>query len=78
MSRSRRKTPLFGHTGAATDHPWKKAAGRKLRRAVKQRLKDTHDGDMVSVKRWALVNPWSSQKDGKWFSLRPGTEWMRK
>ena len=45
MSRSRRKTPIFGHTTAETDHPWKKAAARKVRRATKQSLKATLHGD---------------------------------
>ena len=78
MSRSRRKTPIFGHTTAETDHPWKKAAARKLRRATKQSLKATLDGDRFAGKRWELVNPWSSDKDGKWFSKNPKPEWMRK
>jgi hypothetical protein len=68
MSRSRRKTPISGITCARTDHPWKKAAARKLRRAVRQSLKATGDGDRFAGKRWDLVNPWSSEKDGKhWF-----------
>lgn len=78
MSRSRRKTPIFGHTTASTDHPWKKVAARKLRRAVKQNLSADCDGDRFAGKRWDLANPWSSQKDGKWFSPQPKPEWMRK
>ena len=65
MSRSRRKTPIFGHTTAETDHPWKKAAARKLRRRVKQHLVSTLDGDRFSGKRWDLDSDWSSEKDGK-------------
>lgn len=79
MARSRRRTPIFGHTGAATDHPWKKAAARQLRRWVKQSLKASPDGtDRFVGKRWEQVNPWSSEKDGKWFCLHPKPEWMRK
>jgi len=78
MSRSRRKTPIFGNSAAETDHPWKKAAARRLRRCVKQRLKAGLDPDRFAGKRWDLVNPWSSDKDGKWFSLSPAPEWMRK
>ena len=71
MSRSRRKTPITGMTRARTDHPWKKAAARKLRRAVRQSLVATLDGDRFAGTRWDLVDPWSSDKDGKfWF----GTE----
>lgn len=78
MSRSRRNTPITGVTCARTDHPWKKAAARKLRRAVRQSLKTTLDGDRFAGKRWDLVNPWSSEKDGKhWFGAdRP--ELLRK
>ena len=50
MSRSRRKTPIFGHTTATSDARWKKAAARKLRRAVKQRLEGTLDGDCFAGK----------------------------
>lgn len=78
MSRSRRKTPIFGHTNAASDHPWKKASARKVRRVTRQHLKATLDGDAFAGKRWDLVNPWSSEKDGRWFSTRPKAEWMRK
>jgi hypothetical protein len=78
MSRSRRKTPIFGNTGADTDHPWKKASARKLRRGVKQVLQATQDGDNFSGKRWDLVNPWSSEKDGKHYCTAPDPRWMRK
>ena len=68
MSRSRRKTPICGITTADSDHVWKKAASRALRRSVKQHLTATLDGDRFAGKRWDLVNPWSSDKDGKfWF-----------
>jgi hypothetical protein len=78
MSRSRRKTPIFGHTTAASDHLWKKVVARKLRRRVKQHLKATLDGDRFAGKRWDLVNPWTSDKDGKsWFGDRH-PEFMRK
>ena len=78
MSRSRRKTPIFGHTGAASDHPWKKAASRKLRRAVRQMLWATLDGDRFAGKRWDLVNPWPSEKDGKFYWIGRTAKEMRK
>lgn len=78
MSRSRRKTPIFGHTTAESDHPWKKQAARALRRSAKQRLEATLDADRFAAKRWDLVNPWSSQKDGKFYSCDPQVRWMRK
>jgi hypothetical protein len=79
MSRSRRKTPRVPiNFAATTDHPWKKAASRKLRRRVKQHLVATLDGDRFAGKRWDLVNPWSSEKDGKWWLHRPDPRWLRK
>jgi hypothetical protein len=78
VSRSRRKTPIFGITTAATDHPWKKAAARKLRHSVKQHLNATLDSDRFAGKRWDLVNPWSSEKDGKRWWRPPDPRWMRK
>ena len=78
MSRSRPKTPIFGHTSAKSDHPWKKAASRKVRWRVKQALTATLDGDHFVGKRWELVNPWSSEKDGKHWWSKAGPKDMRK
>ena len=78
MSRSRRKTSIFGHATAQSDHPWKKTSARKLRRSVKQRLAATLDGDRFAGKRWDLVDPWSSEKDGKHFWTNPPARFMRK
>ncbi len=52
MSRSRRKTPIFGFTTADSDARWKAMAARKLRRRVKQELNATLDGDRFAGKRW--------------------------
>lgn len=53
-------------------------AARKLRHRVKQELNATLDADRFAGKRWDLVNPWSSEKDGKsWFGNRH-PEYMRK
>jgi len=49
-----------------------------LRRAVKQRLNSSLDGDRFAGKRWDLVNPWSSEKDGKTYWLKPDDRMMRK
>jgi hypothetical protein len=78
MSRSRRKTPIFGHTSAETDHPWKQAAARRLRRRVKQHLKATLDGDRFAGKRWDLESDWSSAKDGKHYWRDRDAKAMRK
>ncbi len=78
MSRSRRSTPIFGYTGAESDQWWKTFASRKVRRAVRAGLDVATDGDALPVKRYALVNPWSSQKDGKRRLANPKPEWLRK
>ena len=51
MSRSRRKTPIFGHTKAKSDAKWKKEAARKLRKRQKQHLEATLDADGFAGKR---------------------------
>jgi hypothetical protein len=78
MSRSRRKTPIFGNTTAKSDAEWKAKAARKLRRKVKQHLESTYDGDGFAGKRWDAVNPWSSEKDGKHYWTRAKPKDMRK
>lgn len=71
MSRSRRKTPISGMTSAESDAQWKAAAARALRHRVKQQLSKELDTNDFPGKRWDLVNPWSSSKDGKgWFGDR--------
>jgi hypothetical protein len=78
MSRSRRKTPIFGFTTATSDHEWKKKAARKLRRNVKQHLNATLNVLPFPGKRWDVVNPWSSEKDGKHYWGKAGAKEMRK
>lgn len=65
MSRSRRKTPIFGHTTATSDHRWKKMVARKLRHRVKQELNSRLECDRFPGKRWDLDTDWTSEKDGK-------------
>lgn len=78
MSRSRRKTPIFSHTGAKTDHPWKKAAARRLRHRVKQVLAAALDGDRFAGRPWDLESDWASQKDGNSYWRGAGPKDMRK
>lgn len=78
MSRSRRKTPILGNTAAASDHPWKQAAARKVRRCVKQALLLTLDGDRFKGRCRELINPASSGKDGKSYYRHPDPRWLRK
>lgn len=78
MSRSRRKTPIFGHTSAASDHPWKKHVARRLRHRVKQALNQDHADERFAGRRWDLDSCWSSAKDGKSYCPGIGPRWMRK
>ena len=78
MSRSRRKKPIFGHTSAETDHPWKQAAARRLRRGVNQHLAATLDGDRFAGKSWDLESDCASDKDGKFWWRGATTKDMRK
>jgi hypothetical protein len=78
MSRSRRKTPIFGNTTAESDAEWKAKASRKLRHKVKQHLNTTLDGDSFAGKRWDAVNPWDAPKDGKHYWTKAKPKDMRK
>lgn len=78
MSRSRRKTPIFGITTASSDAEWKARAARKLRRRARALLRTRLEEFPLIGKRWEIVNPWSSEKDGKrWFG-EPDPAWLRK
>ena len=78
MSRSRRKTPIFGVTTATSDHLWKKLVARRLRHRVKQYLVATLDGDRFAGRLWDLDSDWSSEKDGKHWWAKAGPKNMRK
>ncbi len=78
MSRSRRKTPIFGNATAKSDAEWKAKAARILRHRVKQRLNQTLDGDGFAGKRWDAVNPRDAPKDGKFYWSKARPKDMRK
>lgn len=61
MSRSQKKTPVGGVTGAETDKPFKLREHRRERRTVRFALKS--DVDVPAPKEFG--NPLSSEKDGK-------------
>jgi hypothetical protein len=78
MSRSRRKTPIFGFTTAESDASWKAKAARRLRHKVKQVLTATLDADPFTGKRWEVVNPYDAPKDGKRWCGKVEAHWLRK
>lgn len=62
MSRSRRKTPIHGMTGAKSEKADKAHSHRKVRRAV--RIAVNADAPVLPHEK-ELTNPWSMAKDGK-------------
>ncbi|MBT2187912.1 hypothetical protein [Sphingobium nicotianae] len=78
MSRSRRKTPIFGNASAPSEAAWKAKAARKLRHNVRQVLATTLDGDRFAGKRWDGVNPYDGPKDGKHWFGKADARWLRK
>lgn len=65
MSRSYKKTPISGITGAISNKPFKKQEHRRERRAVNCML---HTGKEVMPHPKKYGNEWSSPRDGKsWF-----------
>ncbi len=71
MSRSIRKTPIFGMTKAESDKQFKTAENRRARRANNQQLDDA-----PSAK--SFGNPWKSDKDGKSYWRKASPKDMRK
>ena len=77
MSRSRRKTPICGHTTAVSEKQDKRIANRCFRRTVRQQLA-TRDSDSVITTVRAVSSVWSFDKDGKQYLDAPSEKDMRK
>ena len=69
MSRSTRKTPIFGNTTTPSDKEFKQATNRAMRRARNQG-EDPHDKE--------YGDPWNSAKDGKSYRAKAQKKDMRK
>tara|TARA_R110002110_G_scaffold338034_1_gene548526 strand:- start:432 stop:683 length:252 start_codon:yes stop_codon:yes gene_type:complete len=68
MSRSRKKTSIFSITTAPSDKADKVNANRRLRRLVKERLKDDEFIDEIVLPQLREIsNVWDFAKDGKSF-----------
>jgi hypothetical protein len=65
MSRSRRKTPIFGMTKAESDKDYKVAEHRAERRSARAILCARLDQDDRHLHRKDYGNPCKSAKDGK-------------
>lgn len=75
MSRSRKKTPIFGLTTATTDKPFKLAEHRRERRVTKSTL--VTESDALPDQRH-FGNPYASEKDGKRWYAKAQPKDMRK
>lgn len=70
MSRSLRKTPIFGHTTARSEADDKRLWHKRWRARGREQLAalEPH-GDPLSVHRHTVSSTWDMAKDGKaWFS----------
>ena len=69
MSRSLRKTPIFGHTTARSEADDKRLWHKRWRASERERLATVGvDADHVTVHRNAVSSTWDMAKDGKaWF-----------
>lgn len=70
MSRSLRKTPIFGHTRACSEKQDKRQAHQAERAQVRTRLQSSKGLEEldVSAKSHAYSDVWSFAKDGKSYS----------
>lgn len=79
MSRSRKKTPIAGHTKSESDKPFKVQEHKRERRVVKHILTSAVDHDSIVLPdKEQYGNEWESPKDGKRWMKKPKEKWMRK
>ncbi|MDR2213995.1 MAG: hypothetical protein LBE21_10280 [Pseudomonadales bacterium] len=69
MSRSRRKTPIFGHTTARSEAADKRLWHKRWRSHQRDQLAAARpDDDIAPIPRHAVSSTWVMAKDGKsWF-----------
>lgn len=81
MSRSRRKTPIFGYANADSEAPDKRTWHSRMRHRERQALHsaDDYDGHLTTV-RDQVSSAWNMAKDGKHFwdakSREETAEWI--
>lgn len=64
MSRSKRKTPIFGHTTASSEKLIKRQWNKRFRRVVKAYLLIEKE---IPLKKQGVSNVWEGDKDGKFY-----------
>lgn len=69
MSRSHRKTPIFGHTAARSEAGDKRLWHKRWRSRERDQLATIGpDGELMPIHRHAVSSTWDMAKDGKsWF-----------
>lgn len=78
MSRSRRKTPICGHTTAVSEKADKASNHRRIRRQVSVVLRNDAEAEVLPHDK-ELSSPWLMSKDGKgYFNSEKFPELMRK
>ncbi|MHB8742958.1 MAG: hypothetical protein ACYC9L_07500 [Sulfuricaulis sp.] len=75
MSRSRRKTPIYGHTTACSEARDKQQWHQRWRTHERDRLRKlTVDGEHPTTMRNEVSSTWDMAKDGRhWFGWREQT-----
>ncbi|WP_089787253.1 hypothetical protein [Chitinophaga sp. YR573] len=75
MSRSRRKTPVFGITTAVSEKKDKRRWNRIFRKVSKKLIRNDMD---APVKLAAVSDVWGGSKDGKHYRVQHSKADMRK
>ena len=76
MSRSRRKTPIFGNAIARSEKEDKRISSGIFR--ARARVQIANEDEVVIEKPREALNPYSMSKDGKNYWLGAGSRHMRK
>jgi hypothetical protein len=77
MSRSHKKTPVRGVTGARSERTDKRQVNRALRKRVRKALLDDPDR-LIAPDRREVRDVWQMAKDGKYFLKAPRPKYLRK
>ena len=75
MSRSKRKTPIFGHTTATSEKLMKRNWNKRFRRVAKALILIEKE---IPVKKQAVSDVWEGGKDGKFYWKGYAKKDMRK
>jgi len=78
MSRSHRRTPIFGTTTASSERWYKAAAHRQERHHARQRLRIAANDTDRRLHRRPFGDPWGGPKDGKGYWAAAEARDMRK